>query len=256
MPCTSASQAQLLAALTERVRKLEGWRRPKSDQLLSSGCAALDRLLPEGGLRRAALVECLAAAPGSGAALLAFVLARQAAAAGGAVVVLDEDQLFYPPAAAALGIALEQVIVLRPTRAADHAWGLDQALRCPAVAAVVCWPSKWGDHTYRRLQLAAKAGETLGLLVRTAAAGAAPSWADVRLGVSALPSDVHDAAAVKRRLKVELLRVRGGAAGGNALIELDEQTGMLSEAINHETRNVHLAASLAPAALGRRSSGA
>ena len=159
---------------------------------LSSGCPALDRALPENGFRPGTLVEWLFRGEGDGTATLAFRAAAEALRAvagacrgGGAVVVLDRTGEFYPLAAVAQGIEPGRLIVVHPGNKADHTWALDQALRCPAVAAVVAWPEsldgKLDGRTFRRLQLAVEQGGGLGLLVRPESVRSQPSWADVRL---------------------------------------------------------------------------
>ena len=162
---------------------------------LSSGCPALDRALPEKGFRPGTLVEWLSRGEGDGTATLGFPRRRRGRAGrvgGGAVVVLDRTGEFYPLAAVAQGIEPARLIVVHPGNKADHAWALDQALRCPAVAAVVAWPEsldgKLDGRTFRRLQLAAEQGGGLGLLIRPESVRAQPSWADVRLLVEPLPS--------------------------------------------------------------------
>src|SRR5829696_2930967 len=77
--------------------------------VFSCGAAAVDRLLPGGGLQHGMLIEWLAGANGavgSGAATLGLLGAREACQEGGALVVIDRAQTFYPPAAAAWGIDL------------------------------------------------------------------------------------------------------------------------------------------------------
>ena len=211
--------------------------RSPSQATVSTGCEALDRLLPGHGFRRGTLVEWLAAEPGGGAATLAFYAAREAARQGGVLVVLDRAGEFYPPAAIRLGIAIEKLLVVQAVEEAETTWALDQALRCPAVAAAVAWPERLDDRTFRRLQLASEEGGTLGLLVRPQAARAEPSWADVRLGVEPLPAS----AAAARRLRIQVLRCRGSAAGGSVEVEIDD-----------ETRPVHLASPLVDPTARRR----
>ena len=76
------------------------------------------------------------------------------------------DGHFYPPAAVRLGIALDRLLLVRVDNRADHDWALDQALRCPAVAAVMAWPEalagRLDGRTFRRLQLAAEAEREFG----------------------------------------------------------------------------------------------
>ena len=154
-------QIEALRLKLAQWEKDPGWRRAfenspsrESASGVSSGCPALDRILPENGFRAGTLVEWLSYGPGDGAATLAFravACALRAAGAGSrhplagregdgrAVVVVDAGGEFYPPAAVALGIEPSRLIVVHPNNRADHTWALDQALRCPAVAAAVAW---------------------------------------------------------------------------------------------------------------------
>jgi hypothetical protein len=219
-------------------------------EAFSTGCAALDRALPGGGLVRGSLVEWLGEGPGCGAALLAVAAAREAQRAGGAVVVIDRDQGFYPPAAVTWGLDLTSTIVVRPTSDADQRWALDQALRCEHVAAVLAWPRRLDGRTFRRLQLAAESSGATGLLVRPAEARREPAWSHVRWAVAPRPAPSL-AAGESWRLAVELLRVRGGPVsrdgrGGRVrfVLEIDPTSGDI-----HEARVGDLAAGLAdPAA--------
>ena len=106
------------------------------------------------------------------------------------LVVIDRPQTFYPPAAAAWGIDLERLIVVHPQNARDELWAAVQALRSPVVAAMWASIDRLDSRAFRRLQLAAEAGRTLGVLVRPAAARGQPSWADVRLEVGPLSESV------------------------------------------------------------------
>jgi len=98
--------AAVVAELAQRVRQLERPRRAEGGDVVSSGHARLDALLPERGLRRGTLVEWLSTAAAAGAGTLALVAARQAAERGGPIVVVDRAGNFYPPGAQRLGIDL------------------------------------------------------------------------------------------------------------------------------------------------------
>jgi protein ImuA len=218
--------------------------------LIGSGCGALDRLLPDGGVRRGSLVEWLQGGSGSGAATVALHYARQACREGGVLVVMDRFQQVYPPALAAWGLDLSRVVLVYPPNAREEIWGWDQALRCTAVAAV------WGEvqqidaRAFRRLQLAVESSGGVGLLLRPPDTRAQPSWADVRLWVE------PRGALQNRRLCVQLLYCRGAAARGEVQLELDEWSGRLQQAREkHETHTRHLAAELARAKTHRRSTG-
>lgn len=207
----SLSQHEVLEHLAEQIRQCQDARRETAGEIIPSGYPPLDRMLPGGGFRRGTLVEWVAAVPGSGATLLALRAARAACGEGRILVVVDRRREFYPPAAAGLGWALEQIVLVRPMSAADEAWALDQALRSPGVGAVLGWPQKLDDHTFRRWQLAAEASGALGLLVRPAAARTRPSWAEVKLLVTPRSAAGASLPSAQRTWKLEILRCRGGA---------------------------------------------
>src|SRR3990172_4624933 len=142
------SRCLVIQDLKAKLRQLERTGRPRGEAVFT-GIEGLDRLLPEGGVRRGTLVEWLSAGNGRGAGTLALVCARQACQAGGVAVVVDRGGEFYPPAAAAWGIDLGQTIVVHPSTSRDEVWAWDQALRSTAVG--VGW-GRWrgrGDRGAR-----------------------------------------------------------------------------------------------------------
>jgi protein ImuA len=152
--------------------------REQARETITSGFAAVDALLPTGGLRRGSLVEWLAGpaaaggeagnpkpsqataaasdvTSGAGAVSLAFAVAcRIASAPAGprSIVVVDRGGWFHPPAVLPWLGDSQQLVVARPSHDDDEIWAIDQALRCRGVAAVVAWPrgvagrSAWGSR--------------------------------------------------------------------------------------------------------------
>src|SRR5262245_58681061 len=218
MNAPAQARQALIAGLRRKVARLEAGRPPEDERPISTGSPALDRLLPASGLRRGTLVEYLASTSGSGAGTLAFAAAREACCEGRAFVVVD-GSYFYPPAAAAWEIDLSAMLVLRPASEADTLWALDQALRCPGVGAVWARCDRLDVRDFRRLQLAAECGGTLGLLMRPARQRGQPTWADVQWEVRSVKNEERRVKAVFSssfelwRLHVELVRCRGAAGG-------------------------------------------
>jgi hypothetical protein len=169
------------------------------------------------------LVEWLADGPGSGADTLAVLAAQKVLGDDGVLVVVDRHRQFYPPEAVRLGVAADRLVLVRVDSLADQTWALDQALRCGDVAAVLGWPRRLDDRTFRRLQLAAEEGRTLGLLIRPAEARGEPSFADARLLVAPLPCPGSS-----RRLRIDVLRNRHGREHGRFLVEIDDETHRMS----------------------------
>ncbi len=241
---------EIVARLRDQIRCIERNHPVAGESVLHSGCDPLDRLLPDGGIRRGSLAEWLEGGAGSGAGTLALHYARQACCEGGVLVVVDRLRQVYPPALAAWGISLSRVIWVHPRDMREEVWVWDQALRCPAVAAV------WGEieridgRSFRRLQLAVEDSGGVGLLLRPWSARWQPTWADVRLLVEPRCDQRG------RRLCVRLLHCRGAAGRGMVELELDEWSGRLQKAREtHETHSRDLAAELARATANRRPTG-
>jgi protein ImuA len=253
------STPELVRQLQNRIRGLEQARPATlTEGLVSSGCTALDRLFPEGGLRRGSLVEWLTAGTGCGAATLALICARQACQDGGALVVVDRLRQVYPPALAAWGLDLKQVILLVPPTKQDEFWVWDQALRCPGVAAVWGWVEQLDGRRFRRLQLSAETSDVLGLLIRPAQLRPQPTWAEVRLEVEGkgVAQNSSEPFSAGRRLQVRLLHGRGSAGQGDVQLALDEWTGELREVReSHATATRDLVAQLARATTRRLPTG-
>jgi hypothetical protein len=198
--------------------------REQSRDAVSSGCPALDALLPAGGVRRGSLLEWMAEptqghgtnsavshGPATGAVTLACVvahaLARAVMTSSGTVpprtiVVVDRTGWFHPPAVLPWLGDERRLVVARPSRDDDEIWTIDQALRCTGVAAVLAWPrtrvgrstasrgsrlggaSQQWSTAMRRWQLAAAGSGAVGLFVRPLAARGEASWAEARIAVS------------------------------------------------------------------------
>jgi hypothetical protein len=282
----------------------------EDSEVFSSGASAIDRLLPGGGLRHGMLVEWLGGERSSGAeqkwsrggveqwsskakhnkscsttpllhyssvCTLSLLAAREACHEGGTLVVIDRQQTFYPPAAAAWGIDLNRLIVVRPRSARDELWAAVQSLRSPAVAAVWGMIDRLDGRAFRRLQLAAQAGRTLGLLLRPPSARGQPSWADVRLGMSTehgadplrgYPGMEHEELGIRderwrqtkilhpssfifhpsfsRRIRIHVLRTRGGRPGDWTTLEIDDAAYTVREvSSNHDAHPLLVARELA-----------
>jgi len=235
---SSSLQHDTLAELREKLRHLETGERNQSHDLIATGCQALDRFLPEGGWRRGTLIEWLCAEPGSGAATLAMLAARESSRVGGAVVVMDNRRDFYPPAAALLGIDSTRLVVIRAKNQQDQLWALDQALKCRGVAAVWAEQHEIDPHTFRRLQLAAETGNTLGLLLRNARVRGQPTWSEMQLLVQPVRAGGHNrpalaagrnqtlaSSATGRHVRVQWIRGRGQMQQKSVELVIDEVTG-------------------------------
>lgn len=164
---------------------------------------AIDHVLPEGGLARGAVHEVLEGEAGAAAGFACVLAAR----AGGTVLWLDRLPDPYPPGLLALGLPPDRLLVGGCADAADRLWAVEEGLRSGALGAVIARLDRLDLAASRRLQLAAEAGGTVGLLLRPDRARPPPSSAATRWRVEAV------CGGGQIRWRVGLVRSKGGRTG-------------------------------------------
>jgi hypothetical protein len=189
-----------LRAQLERICRSEQADDQARPAALSTGFAQLDALLPGGGWPVGAITELMPDAQGIGELSLLLPALAQLSRAGRYVAWIAPPCLPYPPALARHGLALERLLLVQTRDTRTSLWATEQALRCPAIGAVLAWPAALDERSVRRLQLAAEAGGSCGLLYRPPAAAQQPSPAALRLRLQALDTG----------LRIEIQKARGG----------------------------------------------
>lgn len=200
----------LVAQLKRQIAGLDGSEPRLEAGTVGLGVGEVDQALPWGGLPRGALHEVIGP-PGDGAAL-GFTVALLARLKIGRPIlwcrtrtaVADHGAL-YGPGLAASGVSPRQVIFVTVNKPADAMWVLEEGLRSDSLAAVVGEGVAPGFTDSRRLQLAARGGRTLALLLPPTSAKPAASAALTRWHLSSLP-----AVAPRRAWRVALQHCRGG----------------------------------------------
>ncbi|MDA8420794.1 MAG: translesion DNA synthesis-associated protein ImuA [Pseudomonadota bacterium] len=188
---------------------------PASAPGVPSGFARLDVLLPGGGWPCGALTEILVPCPGIGELRLLLPALARLSRSRRWIAFIAPPHVLYAPALAAAQVDLSRVMLVHPRAAADGLWAVEQSLRAGTCAAVVAWPAVTDTRALRRLQLAAEAGGSWGVLFRhgqaAAAAAAAGSPAALRLRLVPAAGGVD----------VSILKRRGGWPVGPVSLDLE-----------------------------------
>ena len=174
--------------LLENPRVWRAGSRRASVRGLPSGYERLDRHLPGGGWPREALTEILTEQYGIGELqLLMPALAALCAEDGdnasvepGWIAWVAPPFQPYPPALQQCGLNLSRMLIVRPRNDGEVLWSAEQALSSGTCAAVLLWPQTFDDQASRRLQLAAKKGQSWAIAFRPLAARVEPSAAALR----------------------------------------------------------------------------
>ena len=167
---------------------------PEEVRPLVLGIAEIDAALG-GGFARAALHELSATALHLGAAAgFALTLASRASETAKQTLWIATDfgtfetGALYGPGLDQIGLSTDRLLVVRVARPVDALFAAEEALKCPALSAVVAELNGEADLiATRRLTLAAREGGALGLLLRHKPSDA-PSAAFTRWQVAACPS--------------------------------------------------------------------
>lgn len=169
---------------------------------LASGYPELDALL-HGGWPRRALTEILIERAGIGELRLLMPALARLTQGERWLAFVAPPYLPYAPALARAGVNLAHALLVHPRGRIDALWAVEQLLRAGTCGAVLAWVQEADGASLRRLQLAAEAGDCMGILFRRAAAGTQSSPAAVRLRLAPAPD-------ASRRLQVQVLKRRGG----------------------------------------------
>jgi protein ImuA len=200
--------------------------------ILPLGLAAVDRVLPGGGLARGCLHELCGAPDRAAAAGFAAALLGRFAADGHALWIGPRDDL-YAPGLGAQGLPPERLIVVRAGPRDARLWALEEALRSPGLTAVLAEVDRLTLTQSRRLQLAAEARGVTAFLLRPLSASdglgatpragmsAAPTPSMTRWRITSLPEEAATGEASRAWRppcwRVELVRCRGGRTGAWAI---------------------------------------
>lgn len=176
---------------------------------IATGFDALDAVLPGGGWPRAALTEILLEREGIGELRLTIPALVRLQAEGSLVVWVAPPYRPYAPALAAAGLDLARLVVVRDVDERDALWAYEQALRAPECGAAFTWVSSQDERVLRRLRVAAREGQSWGVLWRRPGRRAGAAAAPLRLALA--PED--------GRLAVHVLKRRGAGLAQPILLE-------------------------------------
>lgn len=177
---------------------------------VATGYEALDRELPGGGWPAGALTELLHDREGIGELRLVAPALARLSEAGRWIAWVAPPHLPYAPALAAARIKLSRLLIIGKTTPRDSLWAAEQALRAGSIGAVLFWPNDIDPRALRRLQLAAEAGGSVGLLYRPLRAAEQASPAALRIALESHGA-VHIGSG-ERALSLRILKRRGTAA--------------------------------------------
>lgn len=190
------------------------------DSSLPTGFPDLDAVLPGGGWPQATLTEILTPQEGIGALSIVMPALARLSQSRRWLAWVAPPYIPYAPAMMAAGIDLSRVLLVHPRATADRLWAVEQALRSGTCGAVLAWVAGGESKPLRRLQLAAEAGNSWGILFRPEHVAQQASPAAVRLKLRPASHGIN----------INVIKRRGGWSTGPLHLELDRVMAMSASA--------------------------
>lgn len=211
--------------------------------VMSSGYAALDQELPNGGWPHSALIELLLQQAGSGEMHLLQPVLAVITQENRRVVLLQPPHLPHIAAWNGWDLAAHRLLWIKTSGSADALWSAEQILRNGSCGALLFWQPHIRSDALRRLHLAAQASDTMLWMIRPLSAAHESSPAPLRLLMRPANNGVE----------VQLLKRRGPQHaqplylpwGNNALSEEAEVTSNTSThevSTNNTDQNTNMTA--------------
>lgn len=152
---------------------------------LSSGFASLDENLPGNGWPQAGLAEFMLSTQGLGELQLLIPLLKRLSEEDRWIAWVNPPFLPYAPALAEQGIDLNKILLIHPKNHKDALWAMECASKSGTCSIVLGWldEKQTTAKDTRRLQLAAKAGNTFSCLFRPEEAAQQASMAELRISL-------------------------------------------------------------------------
>jgi protein ImuA len=246
------ARSPAIAHLRERIARIERVHpRGSTERSIPMDIAAMDQVLPTGGIRLGALHEAASAGPDTehAAAATLFIAGILARLDGPILWVLRQADLFAPGLA---GVGLDPSRIVFAEAGKQVLPVMEEGLRHSGLAAVVAEHSgRLSLVASRRLQLAAEQSGILAILIRRSQsfddpALNEPTAAATRWRIAALPSPpalphAPDTPGLGRaRWRLNLTRCRGGEPG-SWIVEACNATGRLGLVPDTADRSVKAA---------------
>lgn len=234
------TKKEIISKLRQEILQLEGYRPQAAGTRGVAGLGPVEDAFPNGVFPVGAVHEMVCSNTAQAAAAEGFISGLLAVLmqGGGACLWVGLSQMIFPPALKAFGIEPERVIFLHLLRDKDVLWVMEEALKCPGLAAVIGEVKEVNFKQSRRLQLAVEQSHVTGFILRNQSKKLGATACAARWQVGPLPSEPVEGLPGLGfpRWQVELLKVRNGQPGKWILEWNAGRFAAISEVIAEERR--------------------
>jgi protein ImuA len=212
----SADKAHIIPKLQQEILALQGYRLPgiMESQIM---LGPIQDAFPNRSFPLGAIHEFLFSNWEDGAATCGFITAllKPVMTNGGIIFWVGQKRTLFPPALESFGICPDKIVFVDVTNEKHVIWSVEEALKCPALSAVIGELHGISFTASRRLQLAVEQSEVTGFLLCNSPRPPAATACVSRWRITSLPGHVSEnlPGVGFPQWRVELLRIRNGRPG-------------------------------------------
>lgn len=237
-----SSQSDIVHQLRHDLLRLQGFV-PARHVLPTIDLGPINRAFPQHVFPTAAVHEFISATAEEVTAASSFLSGLLSSLMGraGTVLWITGRTHIFPPALAAFGLQPHRFLFLHPAHHEQALWAMEEALKSPALTAVVGELRDISFTESRRLQLAVEHSRVMGFIInRSKKAGTTACVS--RWRIASLPSiPVDDLPGIGfLRWQVELLRIRNGKPGAWEIQWRNTQFVYASDTVDHVANSQQL----------------
>lgn len=210
------SKAHIISELQNKILHLQGLSTVNSPRL-DLGLGPIKDCFPNASFPLGCVHEFLSEQPEGGAATGGFItsLLTSLVGAGGSLLWASASRKIFPPALKSFGISPDRIIFVDLQKEKDVVWTMEEALKCPALTAVIGEVRNIDFTASRRLQLAVEQSKVTGFIIRNNKNKPGTTACVSRWRIMPLPGVIIDElpGIGFPKWRVELLRMRNGKPG-------------------------------------------
>lgn len=212
----TSAKAHIISQLQQEILALQGFK-ATGVQGPNLCLGPIQDAVPNGVFPLGAIHEFLFTKLEDGAATCGFItgLLNPVMARDGVIFWVGQRRTLFPPALESFGIPPDKIVFVDVKNEKHVLWAVEEALKCPALTAVIGEVNNISFTASRRLQLAVEHSEVTGFLLCHSTRVPAATASFSRWKIISLPSYIdEDLPGVGfPQWRVELLRIRNGRPG-------------------------------------------
>ncbi len=211
-----STKAHIIAQLQKDILPLQGFKPVAGHTGFDGGLGLIKHAFPNASFPLGAIHEFFCNGTEDVSASAGFIsgILSSIMRSGGVSLWISSSRMIFPPALKSFGLEPDKIIFIFLQTEKEILWAVEEALKCPGIAAVIAQTPEISFTASRRLQLAVEQSRVTGFIIRNNPKNLSTACV-TRWKITPLPTLAEDnlPGIGFPRWNIELLRVRNGSPG-------------------------------------------